>query len=121
MQNYRELTVWQKSMDLVADVYKTSKKLPKEERFALTDQICRAAVSIPSNIVEGYGRLSSKEYLHFLSIARGSKYELETQLLLCVRIGYLQENEIENLLISCDEIGKMLNAMIKKLQNAPNP
>ncbi len=73
MQNYKELTVWQKSMDLVEEVYRLLKLLPREEQYALSDQLRRAAVSVPSNIAEGYGRHAAKDYLRFLNIARGSK------------------------------------------------
>lgn len=83
IQSYSELTVWQKSMDMVCVIYSIVKKLPKEELFALSDQIRRAAVSIPSNIAEGQARNSTKEFIQFITIANGSKAELETQLLLC--------------------------------------
>lgn len=117
MNNYKELTVWQKSIDLVELIYGIVKRLPKEETYALADQMRRAAVSIPSNIAEGYGRNAPKEYARFLSIARGSKYELETQLLICVRINYLDEKDIEKAMVLCDEIGKMLTVLIGKLEN----
>lgn len=79
MEDYRDLIVWQKSMELVRAVYALTKQLPKEEIFALSNQLRRAVVSIPSNIAEGYGRNSKQDYLRFLNIARGSKYEVETQ------------------------------------------
>ena len=87
VQNYKDLIAWQKSMQLAKEVYVLTKNLPKDELFSLTNQLRRAAVSIFSNIAEGNGRLSRKEYLHFLSIARGSKSEVETQLLFCVELG----------------------------------
>ena len=124
MESYRDLSVWQKSMDLVEEVYSLVKKLPHEEQFALSSQIRRAVVSIPSNIAEGYGRKSKKEYIRFLQIARGSKYEVETQLLICSRLGYLQKTDLSKSLDLCDEIGKMLNTLIKKLtplEPIPNP
>ena len=102
-------------MDLAETIYRLSEKLPDKERFALSDQIRRAAISIPSNIAEGYGRNYTKEYVHFLKMARGSKNELETQLLLCVRLGFLSETDIKQALEFCDEIGRMLNALIIKL------
>ena len=86
---YQELKVWQKSMDLAEVVYDLIKLLPKSELYALSDQMRRASVSIPSNIAEGQQRRSSKEFLTFLSVARGSLAELETQLLLCVRLNFL--------------------------------
>jgi four helix bundle protein len=102
-------------MDLVVEVYRLIKLLPKEETYALSDQMRRSVVSIPSNIAEGYGRSSTREYVRFLSIARGSKLELETQLLICVRLGYMREIEIEPSMQYCNEIGKMLNALIRKI------
>ncbi len=114
-RNYRDLVVWQKSMDLVEEVYRLSKLLPKEEIFGLTNQLRRAAFSIPSNIAEGNARNSQKEYARFLSIARGSKAETETQLEICVRIGYFNEDQTRIALTLCDEIGKMLYSMIQKL------
>ncbi len=83
--------------------------------FALSDQIRRSAVSIPSNIAEGYGRNSTKDYIRFLSIARGSRYEFETQLLLCVRLGYMSESDIDKAIQLGEEVGKMLNVIISKL------
>jgi len=90
IKDYKDLIVWQKAMDLAEEVYRLVKKLPKEELFALSDQIRRAVISIPSNIAEGHERNSIKEYYQFLSIAKGSKAELETQLLLCVKVHYLE-------------------------------
>ena len=96
--------------------YSLTKTLPKEELFSLTNQMRRAAISVPSNIAEGYGRNSQKEYLQFLAIAKGSLCELETQFLLCVRINYLTENEIQPILDLLTEIGKILIAITKKLK-----
>ena len=115
MQNHKELIVWQKAIDLVAEVYKLVKMLPKEETYALSDQMRRATVSIPSNIAEGKNRSSAKDYLRFLFMARGSRAELETQLLACVRLNYLNETDVETALNLCDEIGRMLSAMISKI------
>ena len=115
IKDFKDLILWQRAMDLVVEVYQLVKKLPKEELFALSDQIRRAVISIPSNIAEGQGRNSSKEFIHFLSIAKGSKAELETQLLLCVRINYLTESEIEKAMSLIEEVGKMLNSLQKKL------
>ena len=117
--SYKDLIVWKKSMKATKDVYVLTKKLPREELYSLTNQIRRAAVSVPSNIAEGNARGTKKDYANFLRIALGSKAELETQLLLAVEIGYLKNDDIENLCNLLDEIGKMLNAMIKKL--IPNP
>lgn len=114
-KDHKDLIVWQKAMDLLVEVYRLVKKLPKEETYALSDQMRRAAVSIPSNIAEGRGRSSDKDYLRFLFIARGSRAELDTQLLACVRLGYLDESDVEISLNLCTEIGRMLNSMIYKL------
>jgi four helix bundle protein len=114
-RNHRDLVVWQKSMELVEEVYRLTNFLPKEEIFGVTNQLRRAAFSIPSNIAEGNARNSSKEYARFLSIARGSKAETETQLEICVRIGYLNEDQTHKAITLCDEIGKMLYSMIQKL------
>lgn len=118
MQNYTDLNVWQKSMDLVEEVYTLVKRLPKEEMYALSSQLRRAAVSIPSNIAEGNGRSSRKEYLRFLLISRGSTFEVETQLLICVKVEYLVEEEIERAMTLCSEVKKMLNGLIRNLSNS---
>lgn len=115
-QTYKELIVWQKSMDLTDEIYRLVRLLPKEELFALSNQMRRAVVSIPSNIAEGHGRQSSFEMRHFLSIARGSCSELETQLLICIRQNYLTLEDAGKALSLCKEIEKMLNAMFSQLQ-----
>lgn len=117
MENgYQSLIVWQKSMDLVDEIYKIVKFLPKEEIYALSDQMRRACVSIPSNIAEGYERGSTKEYIQFLLIARGSRAELETQLHICVRQRYLTKQQSEVAFELCGEIGRILNSLVTKLK-----
>ena len=116
IKNYRDLVVWQKAMDLTTMLYQIVRKLPKEETYALSDQMRRAAISIPSNIAEGFGRNSTKEYTHFLYITKGSVCELETQLMLCVRIEYLTEIEIQPIMILLEEIGKMITTITKNLK-----
>ena len=115
MSHYKELTVWQKSMNLVVEVYRLVKKLPKEELYALSDQMRRAVVSIPSNIAEGQQRNTKNDFKHFLTIARGSNAEVETQLLICVRLNYFKEEEIRQAIDLCNEISRMLSAFILKL------
>ena len=115
MKDFKDLIVWQKAMELVTEVYCLVKKLPKEELFSLSDQIRRAVISIPSNIAEGHGRNSTKEFIQFLAIAKGSKAELETQLLICVKINYLNNSDIETAINLINEVGKMLNALQKSL------
>ena len=117
LQSYKEFTVWQKSMDLAVEVYSLVKKLPKEELYGMSGQIRRAVISIPSNIAEGQGRNSTREFVKFLAIARGSQCEVETQLQLCIRLGYLGEKETKAVLGICEEVSKMLNALIKKLSS----
>ena len=97
MKTFRDLLVWQKSMNFVTEIYQDSKKLPKHESYGLISQIRRCAVSIPSNIAEGYGRHSTKEYIHFLRIASSSLYELQTQLEISLNLKYLKQAEFEKL------------------------
>ncbi len=104
-------------MNLVEEVYKLTKLLPKEENFGLSLQIRRAAVSVPSNIAEGNSRHSTKEYINFLSIARGSNAEVITQLLICKKLGYISDEQAQIAEALSNEISMMLNAMIVKLSN----
>ena len=115
--HYKELIVWQKAMDLTVEVYRLTKTMPKDELYGLTNQLRRTAVSIPSNIAEGNGRASTGDYVRFLIISRGSTAEVETQLLICVRLDYFTQEDIEPALKLCDETGRMLTSMIKKLRN----
>ena len=115
LRNYKDYEVWQRSMDLAEEVYELIRKLPVEEKFSLADQMRRAAISVPSNIAEGQGRQSDKEFVHFMHIARGSIAELETQLLLCIRLNYLNDALVSNALNLCQKISMMLNALIRKI------
>ena len=110
MVGYKNLEVWQKSMQMVTDVYQIVKQFPKEETYALADQIRRSAVSVPSNIAEGSSRNSKKEFVHFLYISLGSLCELETQILIAKNIGYIKS--IDRLNAEITIIKKMLNALI---------
>ena len=112
--NHKDLEVWKKSFDLVVDVYNETKSFPEEEKYNITSQIRRAAVSIPSNIAEGCARSSDKELLRFIDIACGSLAELETQLLLVERFGYLNPKELIAQIMS---INKMLSGLKKYLKN----
>ncbi|WP_454980616.1 four helix bundle protein [Capnocytophaga haemolytica] len=115
IKSYKELVVWQKSMALVTAVYQISSKFPQSELFGITNQMRRSAISIPSNIAEGFGRNSSQDYLRFLYIARGSLYEMETQIQIAVSLGFTTHHaEIINMI---DEVGKMLNATITKIKD----
>jgi four helix bundle protein len=117
LKNYRDLKVWQKSYRLCLDLYRITKKFPKEERYGLTSQIRRAAVSIPSNIAEGYGRKTTADYLRFLYIAYGSICELETQLLLSSDLNYVNKENLKALRDDTEEVERMLKALIKSLEN----
>ena len=116
MSSYRNLLVWQKAMQLVIAVYKLICLLPQEERFGLADQMRRSAVSIPSNIAEGQARNAQRDFVRFLYIAQGSKAELETQLEICVQLGYLTAGQVIPVFQLCDEIGKMCRALILKTE-----
>jgi four helix bundle protein len=113
--SYKDLLVWQRGMDLVETVYRLTATLPASEQFGLIAQMRRSAVSIPSNIAEGYGRQATGEYRHHLLISRGSLLELETQLLLCRRLKYLLHSDTESTLNEITEISKMIGALISKL------
>ena len=117
LQKHEDLIVWQKAMDLVVEIYGIVKLLPSEEVYALSNQMRRAAVSIPSNIAEGQGRNTTKDFIKHLYIAKGSKGELETQLLICVRLKYLAQSQIGAAQTLLVEIGKMLNALIQSLSS----
>ncbi len=117
MESFRELIVWQRSLKLVRSVYEVTRGFPKEEIFGLKMQIRRCATSVPSNIAEGYGRQHTSEYIRFLQIARGSLFELVTQLEIALSLAYIQD--ISNLENECDEIAKMLNSLIRKLSESP--
>jgi len=117
IRDYRDLEVWQKAMDLVVTVYHMSVALPSTERFALTDQIHRAAVSIPSNIAEGHGRLHRPDFLRFFSMARGSLMELQTQVEIAFRLNYLTSQQQAQIRERCQEVGRLLNGLIRSLRN----
>jgi four helix bundle protein len=115
--NFRELKIWQKSRILVKDVYQITLSFPKEEIYGITSQARRSAVSIPSNIAEGSGRGTDKDFSHFLDIARGSVFELETLLILSSDLYFLREEEMLKILDKTSEIIKMLNSFQEKLTN----
>ena len=107
MHNLKELKIWNKAIDLTVEVYKVTADFPQEERYGLTSQIRRSAVSIPSNISEGAGRNSNKEFVQFLGIANGSSYELQTQLIIAKRLELMSEASVSPLLNILDELQKM--------------
>ncbi len=117
VKSHRDLVVWQKSMNLVTEVYLCIRDFPKEEIYGLTSQLKRAVVSIPSNIAEGHGRDSTKEYIHFLSIAYGSLMEVETQLQIAVNLKFIEQPEANKLFYATAEIGRMINGLSRSLKN----
>jgi four helix bundle protein len=116
VRTYRDLRVWQKSMDLVEASYKLAKPLPAQETYGLISQIKRAAVSIPANIAEGHGRKRTGDFLHHLSIAHGSLMELETHFFIAQRLAYVQMANIEPLLRRTNELSRMLSGLVQKLR-----
>ena len=116
LNGYQNLRVWQKAMELTVEIYRLVQLLPKKETYALSDQMRRAVVSVASNIAEGQGRITAREFINFLGFSRGSLKELETQLRICELVGYMTEEEISFAMKLCDEIGKMLSNLIKKLR-----
>ncbi len=115
-KSYRDLETWQKAMDLVQAIYAETKSFPKEETYGLSSQMRRSAVSIPSNIAEGQGRDSTKEFLHHLSIAYGSLCELETQMLIACRLGYFSRQIYDHLFDSSSRVGRLINGLSNSLR-----
>jgi len=116
--SYRDLRVWQQAMDLTVQVYELTEKFPKHETYGLTSQMRRAAVSVPSNIAEGKGRNTDRDFVHFLYQARGSLLEVETQIQLSQRLGYVSEQQAALLLKSCAVVGSSLTGLINSLKEA---
>jgi four helix bundle protein len=116
LKNYKELKVWQKSYGLCLDVYRITTKFPHDERYGLTSQIRRSAVSIASNIAEGYGRKTTADYIRMLYIAYGSICELETQVLLAGDLGFVDKRNLKTVKESIAEVERMLMALIKSLE-----
>lgn len=120
INSFRDLIVWQKSMQLVVGIYEITKQMPIEEKYGLTNQLRRAVVSVPSNIAEGWGRKSRGHYIQFLRIASGSLCETDTQLELAVRLSYFPEKEVVSLKGQLLEMEKMLRSLISKLEQKNN-
>ncbi|MBR6119929.1 MAG: four helix bundle protein [Oscillospiraceae bacterium] len=116
IRDYKDLAVWQRGRELVREIYRITNMLPREELFGLSSQLRRAAVSIPSNIAEGYGRQALNDYIRFLKIARGSCYELETQLILCTDLGLLSEAETETADSLLKQTQKLLFSLLRSLE-----
>ena len=116
IRSYRDLVVWQKAMALAADCYLKRKSFPRTEAFGMTSQIRRAAASIPANIAEGNGRESTGAYINSLRISQGSLKELETHLMLANTVELMEKNNADELLVACDQVGRLLRALIRALQ-----
>jgi four helix bundle protein len=118
IKTYRDLLTWQKSLALVTEIYRVSRSFPKDEVYGLAQQMRRSAVSIPSNIAEGYGRNSTSDYVRFLHVASGSLYELQTQAEIALNLRYLEKSDFDKLYESSREIERMLSSLIRKLENS---
>ena len=116
VRSYRELIAWQKAIDLVPAIYECTRSFPDCERFGLTSQLRRAAVSVPSNIAEGQGRASTGEFNQFLGHARGSLLEIETQVFIARNLGFTATGDGELLLAKCAEVGRILNGLMSSLR-----
>src|SRR5436305_31385 len=115
-QNYRDLVVWQRAMDLAESVHRETRMWPKEELYGLTSQVRRSAASVPANIAEGQGRTGKKEFLHFLSVAHGSLRETETHLMLALRLDYCAEAIFTPIMNQAAEVGRLLNGLMRRLR-----
>jgi len=119
IKSFHDLEIWKLSHQLVLEVYKISKMFPKEENFRITSQLIRASYSIPSNIAEGMGRYTRKEFVNFLTIARGSVEECKYLILLTKDLGYISEVIFTELTLKYDSLGKMINSLINSLKSKP--
>lgn len=117
IKSYRDLQVWRVAMDVAEDVYVLTKSFPNSETYGMATQIRRAAVSVAANIAEGHGRETSGAFVNFLRMSQGSLKELETHLLLAVRVGLLDRDDIEPAMQMCDELGRMLRSLIRSIQS----
>lgn len=115
MHNFKELRVWQEAIELAKLVYKTSAKFPADEKYGLKSQVNRAAISVASNIAEGSGRGSNKEFAQFLKVSLGSAFEIETQMILAEAFGFVTKEDNQKLMQQVSDVQKMLNGLIKKL------
>jgi four helix bundle protein len=115
-QSYRDLIAWQKGIDLVTAIYRLTQQFPREELYGLSNQLRRAAVSVPSNIAEGQARFSPKEFHHFLATARGSLVEIETQVIIAEKLKYLEPEVCQSILEQTAELGRILNGLIASIK-----
>jgi four helix bundle protein len=117
-QGYRELVVWQKAMELVTQIYGLTEAFPKNEGFGLTSQVRRAVVSVPSNIAEGKGRDSTREFIHYLYISYGSLMETETQIQIAANLSYITQADADRCIVKSNEVGRLLNGLIRSLKSS---
>lgn len=115
MHNFKNLTVWQKSIDFTTEIYSITKDFPTDEKYGLTSQIRRAAISVPSNIAEGAGRKSNREFKHFLNISLGSIFELETQIIIAHRLNLIEGSIIDDIQLRISEIQKMIYSLERSI------
>ncbi len=120
VESFKDLIVWQKGIELVNEIYKVTKHFPKEELYGLISQIRRAAISVPTNVAEGWGRGTTKNYIQFLEISRGSLYELNTLIIISTNQEYLSSKKCSEIESTINDIGRILNAIITKLENKIN-
>jgi four helix bundle protein len=113
VRHYRELVAWQKAMDLVVAIYQVTRTFPRDEQFGLINQLRRASVSVPSNIAEGQGRRLRKQFAMFLRVARGSLQEIDTQLLIAERLGYVNSGELQPVQDRVKEVGRLVSGLLK--------
>jgi len=117
INTYKDFKIWQKGMEIVEEIYTLSSKFPDHEKYGLSNQIRKSAISIPSNIAEGWGRQSSKSFSYFLKISRASLFEMETQIEIAKRLNYISIEETDNIKELIDHEGKMINSLIKSIGN----
>ncbi|HZL88247.1 MAG TPA: four helix bundle protein [Pirellulaceae bacterium] len=117
IRSFKDLIVWQRSIDLIDEIYRLTQRFPKSETYGLSSQIQRAAVSVAANIAEGNGRDSTKEYIHHLSFSLGSLAEVETYFVVCMRLGYASAQAVTPLEVKADEIGRMIRSLQKALRS----
>jgi four helix bundle protein len=118
--SYRDLIVWQKAIAMVTEIYRATRSFPRQETYGLTSQIRRSAVSVASNIAEGQGRLSRREFHYFLGVARGSLIEMETQTVIAENLGYLSKTEAEDLAVASGEVSRLLHGLMQSVRE-PTP
>lgn len=121
LASYHDLIVWQRAIDYVVETYKLTGRFPRTELYGLSAQLQRAVVSIPSNIAEGAGRIHTREFINHASIARGSLFEPETQIIVAQRLGYVSEEDVQPLLRAVAELGRLLHGLIVSLERKLNP